>query len=321
MKPQLAADAVLEQMLFDAYGQPKIDGVRALNTTGQLTGRSLDPFEGFGITDYFSKPDFTGFDGEMTLGDVPNDPDRLCARTSGAMGRIYEEGKKVLLTQMADLHWWIFDCLDEHTRKLPYAARWEAAERRVRLLQHPRLHIVPFEVVKDIDAAKAKISAFLDDNYEGAIFRNPNALPKEGRPSKKGQELWRVKPWQDDEMLVTGMTEGERNENEAKTNTLGRTERSSAKAGKVANGVVGNLKGTLLKDIRSSVTGKLLFPAGLAVTVGAGELTAQQRKHYFDNPHEIVGHVVKFKHLAHGTLDLLRMGTYISHRLPADMSN
>jgi hypothetical protein len=57
MKPQLAEDAIIDAVRFPCIVQPKIDGVRALNLNGTLTGRSLKPFEGFGITEYFSKPD------------------------------------------------------------------------------------------------------------------------------------------------------------------------------------------------------------------------------------------------------------------------
>lgn len=99
IKPQLAEDAVLDKVVFPVLCQTKVDGVRAMNLDGTLTGRSLDPFEGFGITEYFSKPEFIGFDGEMTLGNLPNSPDRLCSLTTGAMGRF--KG----VTEMADLHW------------------------------------------------------------------------------------------------------------------------------------------------------------------------------------------------------------------------
>ena len=54
IKPQLAEDAILEEVKFPCIVQPKIDGVRALNLTGTLTGRSLKPFEGHGITEYFT---------------------------------------------------------------------------------------------------------------------------------------------------------------------------------------------------------------------------------------------------------------------------
>lgn len=99
MKPQLAEDADLDLVKFPCWVQPKIDGVRALNLNGRLTGRSLDLFKGFSITEYFSKPEFIGLDGEMILGNKPNCPNRLCSATTGAMGRF--KG----VTEMADLHW------------------------------------------------------------------------------------------------------------------------------------------------------------------------------------------------------------------------
>ena len=103
VKPQLAEDAILDQVKFPCIVQPKIDGVRALNLNGTLTGRSLKPFEGFGITEYFSRPEFIGLDGEMTLGSKPNCANRLCSLTAGAMGRSQD------VAEMPDLHWWVFD--------------------------------------------------------------------------------------------------------------------------------------------------------------------------------------------------------------------
>jgi hypothetical protein len=49
-------------------------------------------------------------------------------------------------------------------------------------------------------------------------------------------------------------------------------------------------------------------------------MTVKEAAHYFENLSEVVGHVVKFKHFAHGQKDLPRMGTYISHRLVQDIS-
>ena len=41
MKPQLAEDAILEQVRFPCIVQPKIDGVRALNFNGTLTAHGV----------------------------------------------------------------------------------------------------------------------------------------------------------------------------------------------------------------------------------------------------------------------------------------
>lgn len=312
-KPALATDAILELVQFPCWVQPKIDGVRALNRTGRLTGRSLDEFKGYLISDFFSRPGFLHLDGEMILGNKPNCTDRLCSATTGAMGRF--DG----ITEMADIHWWVFDLLDYPMD--PYSQRYARLEGRVDWLAHPRVHLVPYKVCNSLPELLAAIAAYAEAGYEGTIIRNPNAPMKEGRATKKGQEIWRVKPWADAEILVTGITEGNKNANEAKTNSLGRTERSSSMAGLIPNGQVGSIQGTLLADFIDPISGKLLFAKGLEITVSSGEMSVAEAEHYFQNPSEIVGHIVKFKHMTHGVKDQPRFPTYISHRLPQDISN
>lgn len=315
IKPQLAEDAILEKVKFPCIVQPKIDGVRALNLSGTLTGRSLKPFEGFGITEYFSRPEFVGLDGEMTLGSKPNCSERLCSLTTGAMGRF--QG----VTKMPDLHWWVFDLVAEDARHREYLRRYEMLRHYVEnTLKYPRVHLVPMRKAINRHQLDQLISEFFDLGYEGAILRNPGAPYKPGRATQKGQELWRVKSWADAEILVTGITEGEVNTNEAKKNALGRTERSSAKAGMVPNGQVGSIQGVLLADFYCPITGKLLFPKGLEITVGSGEMTVAEATRYFRRPKDIVGHIVKFKHMTHGVKDKPRFPTYISHRLSQDLS-
>ena len=315
VKPQLAEDAILDQVKFPCIVQPKIDGVRALNLNGTLTGRSLKKFEGFGVTEFFSRKDFVGLDGEMTLGNKPNCGERLCSMTTGAMGRFKD------VTEMPDLHWWVFDLIAEDTRHREYLRRYEMLRHWVEnTLRHPRVHLVPMVIAKDLSELNSWITTNFEQGYEGTIIRNPDAFYKPGRATQKGQELWRVKPWADAEILVTGVSEGEINTNEAKKNALGRTERSSAKAGMVANGQIGSIQGVMLADFRDPFTGKLLFEKGLPVTVGSGEMTVNEAEYYFKNQKEIIGHVVKFKHMTHGVKDLPRFPTYVSHRLPQDMS-
>jgi len=314
IKPQLAEDAVLDKVVFPCIVQPKIDGVRAMNLGGTLTGRSLDPFAGHGITDYFSKPEFVGLDGEMILGSKPNCTERLCSLTTGAMGRF--KG----VTEMPDMHWWLFDLVTAETVGQPYVWRYELLKERVAYLDHQRIHLVPMYQLDNTKQLMAKIAEFAEAGYEGTIIRNPTASYKPGRATLKGQQLWRVKPWSDFEILVTGVTEGQENLNEKKTNSLGRTERSSAKAGQVPNGQVGSIQGTMVKDFHDPLTGKLLFAKGLLVTAGSGEMSVAEALDYFKHPEKIVGHFAKVKTMTHGVKDKPRFPTYMSHRLAVDMS-
>ena len=311
MKPQLANDANLATLVYPVGVQVKIDGVRALNINGTLTGRSLDPFKGFGITEYWSKPEFQYLDGEMTLGADAASSERLCSLTTGALGAF--KG----VTSMADVYLHCFDWLAEPN--LPYFQRYEMLKAYVEKLDHPRVKLVPLHIANNREELDALIARFFDEGYEGAIIRNLDAPAKEGRPSKVKQELVRVKGWMDSEMLVTGFTEGQTNTNEAKTNTLGRTERSSAKDGMVPNGMIGSIHGTMIGDCFHPITGEKLFADGLPITIGTGTMTDAELLDYFKHPEKLVGHPVKFKHLAHGTKTLPRMGNYISHRLREDM--
>lgn len=314
MKPQLAEDAQLGLVRFPCIVQPKIDGVRAMNLNGTLTGRSLDPFKGFGITEYFSRDKFLGLDGEMILGSNPACPERLCSATTGAMGRF--KG----VTEMPDLTWWVFDHLHPQHLSLGYAHRYDMLRKRVKELDHPRVKLVPLHVVVGLTELKRFVGEFAEQGYEGTIIRNPDAPYKPGRATLKGQELWRVKPWADFEVLVTGITEGQRNLNEAKKNTLGRTERSSAKAGQVPNGQVGSIQGTLLADFYDPITGRLLFEKGLPITAGSGEMSVAEATVFFKKPETIVGHIAKIKHMTHGVKDLPRFPTFVSLRMKEDMS-
>lgn len=313
-KPPLAEDADLATLKFPCWGLPKIDGVRGMNLTGRLTGRSFDEFKGFGLTKLFSKPEYVGFDGELIVGNCPFSTDRLCSVTSGAVGRF--KG----VTEVADFHWYIFDFITAVTVNLPYKDRYMVAAARVESLNEPRIHLVPFSLINNLDEANNFVALCLDAGYEGVIWRNPEAPVKPGRSSaSKAQEYLRTKPWADAEILVTGITEGNKNGNEAKKNTLGRTERSSAKAGQIPNGQVGSIQGTLLADFIDPITKKLLFPKDQAITVSSGAMTVEEAIHYFLHPEEIVGHIVKFQHMTHGVKDEPRFPGYLSHRARGDL--
>jgi DNA ligase-1 len=312
LKPQLAEDALIEQIRFPCIVQPKFDGVRALNINGTLTGRSLDPFQGFGVTAYFSQRDFKGFDGEMVLGPNPLSTDRLCNRTSGAMGKF--KG----ITEMADLHWWIFD--DFTYPSMPYEDRYELAADRVARLDHPRIHIFPSDRVGNRAKLDRLIAGHLDNGAEGTMVKNPFAIFKSGRATQSGQENWRIKPWSHAEILVTKIVEGEQNTNAAKLNTLGQTERSSSKKGKVKNGQIGSLRGPLLADILHPITRELLLSRGTMVTVGSGEMSVKEATYWFQHQELILNHIVTFKFMPHGMKDAPRMPTFKSKRLKEDMS-
>lgn len=317
IKPQLADDVDFDTLTYPCWGLPKIDGVRGLQPRDKLVGRSLDEFKGFGLTEYFSDFYHEGFDGEITLGSSPvaEPGESLCAQTTGACGAF--KG----VTQVADFHWWLFDLVTPDTASLPYRQRYELLSAKLTAQKDQRLHLVPYEVINNKQEALDLCAKYLAAGFEGAIFRNPDAPHKEGRPTKGGQQLMRYKPWADFEILVTSVIEEETNTNEAKKNTLGKTERSSAKAGKVKNGKVGAVVGVVAKDVLCPLTGRVLFHKGKEITAGAGRMKDAEAKAFFENQALIVGQIAKIKHLAYGVMDQPRMATFECLRDPVDMGD
>jgi DNA ligase-1 len=214
--------------------------------------------------------------------------------------------------------WWIFDYLEHPSHT--YMQRYVAAREAVAQSGDDRLRLVPYKVLLNRAEVDAYMALCLDEGFEGLILRNPNATYKEGRATSKGQQLWRIKPWGDFEIKVTRLEEGAKNTNEAKTNELGRTERSSAKAGLVPNGEIGAIYGIILNDVLDH-HGRVLFEKGREIKAGSGEMTVAEAKAWFEDPSHIVGHIAKIKHMTHGVKDEPRFPTFVSKRLAEDMSN
>lgn len=316
-KPMLASDYDESKIVVPCILQPKIDGVRAMHMVGQLTGRSLRPHANKHTTAFFSHPALAGFDGEMAA-DHETHPN-LCTLTSSALNSI--QGTP-------DIIWHLFDYITEETKDLAYAVRYARLQGRLaELKQNPDLdhitqclRIVPTVLCQSIEEFHEVKEHWLDEGYEGMITRRPEAPVKFGRSTVREGGLLRVKGFIEAEAVITGITEGRTNLNEAKKNELGHTERSTHQENMVPNGQVGSLQGQMLADVYDpQIKTKLLLAKGQDVTIAPGKMTAKERAHFFENPHEIVGHAVKFKFFPKGGKDKPRFPTYVTIRPASDM--
>lgn len=311
MKPLLAANYVESKLVFPLGAQPKIDGVRGLTTEGHLTGRSLKKHKNKYTTAFYSTVEYRGFDGELAAQDERH-PD-LCRITSSALSTIKGEPFTI---------WNLFDCLRKEVVSGPYVERHAYLTNLIHY-EHTQgrcLHakVIPMTVCNDLTELLALDEKFLELGYEGTIIRGLNALHKEGRSTVLQGQLLRIKRFIEAEALVLAIEEGNANENEAQTNELGRTFRTSHQDNKVPNGLVGNLQCRLLQDIEWE--GMVLIPADTIITVSPGNMDHKMRKHYFENQSEIVQHVIKFKFFPKGIKDKPRFPTYVCHRSAEDMS-
>lgn len=298
-KPHLACDADDSKLTFPLKWQLKVDGVRMLVKNGIATGRSMKKYKNIKLTEYFSNPVFEGFDMEI-ITTYPNDPD-LCRLTTSQVNTIEGNLPSAAL---------VFDFLTDDTINLPYHERMSKLNDYINNTKLPSdvsLIISCEQVANSIDELNLSYAQALDNNYEGIIIRKGDGLHKNGRCTTKEGNYLRKKPTGDSEGIVLRLEEAYENQNEAKVNELGNTERSTHKANMVPKGMIGAL---WLRDIHS----------GDEVKVGAGKLNHEDRKLYFEKPELIIGGLVKYAFLATGQKDAPRHPRYISHRAWEDMS-
>lgn len=290
----LAEDGEIDNIKFPAIASPKIDGVRGLCTGDGVVGRSLRAFNNVSFTRATECLRGSGLDFEITVGD-PTDQ-HVCNRTTSFLNT------KNSSTPDGAVTFHVFDSFlypdMKYVDRLAVAAKTAIALREVvQKNAGVSLVIVPWAHVFDTVSAKHIISTHMTDGYEGSIVRLASAPYKFGRATVKEAAYLRFKYFAIEDAIVKSINEGSTNNNVATTDLRGRTKRSSAAAGKVPNKTVGSLE---CIDVKS----------GAHITVGAGAMTAAQRKHYFENPEELIGARIKYKHMPYGAKEGKRMPTF-----------
>lgn len=317
-KPMLASDWDESKIVVPCIAQPKIDGVRGLNMTGRLTGRSLKPHANLYATEFFSHPALIGFDGEFAVAEDTHP--ELCRLTSSALNSIKGEPQLV---------WHLFDYITPVTAGLAYDRRYNLLDHRLGELSKdpafahlmPHLDIVPMEWCDTLEDLLACDSRWLDEGYEGTIVRSPNKPHKQGRSTVREGGLLRIKRFIDAEAKVIGIVEGQTNGNEKTINELGNSTRSTHQENMTPNGQVGSMTCEMLQDVFDpQIKTKRLLEKGQIITVAPGKMPVGLRKHYFENPHELLEQAIKFKLFPKGGKDKPRFPTFQSIRAASDMS-
>ncbi len=304
-KPMLAASCDdLSALRYPLLATPKIDGIRCLIINGVAMSRSLKPIPNRFIQSVIGKPEFHGLDGELLVGDTFQDA------TSGIMS---EDGEP-------DFRYYVFDRWD-----LAGGYRDRVKALRLRAAQLMESHfgesqfltiLTPIELAgrADLDTYCEKCLA---EGHEGIMVRSPGGPYKHGRATFKEGSLTKIKPFEDAEATVVGWEERMHNANEAKTNALGRTERSSHKANLVPMGTLGAL---VVKNDK-------LWP-GQTFNIGTGFTDAQRAELWeirnlpwvSSGPLGLIGSTVKFKYQAIGTKDVPRIPVFLGFRDGRDVS-
>lgn len=280
-KPMLATDAVLEKLRFPLLASPKLDGVRAVVRDGIVYSRSNKPIPNKFVQERLKS--FESFDGELIVG----------GPTSKS---VYRDTVSHVMSHDKtdfDLRFYVFD----HTARPahPYTQRRKTfgdLSCFPLLVDHEQYQIL------DFDSLLAFEQRNLDLGYEGLILRDPNAPYKMGRSTVNEGYLLKLKRFMDAEAVVIGFEERMHNANEAVTNELGRTARSSHKENKIPMDTLGALN-VRLGDIEFSI--------------GTG-FTDDERAAIWSARDTYLGRLVKFKYFAVGMKDAPRFPVFLGWR-------
>jgi DNA ligase-1 len=291
-KPMLSAAALSESDIFKNWpkggvlASPKLDGIRCvLHPELGPVSRNLKPIPNRYIREILDGPARAGvcFDGEIVTA-TNGVWDEFSTVSSKVMSR---DGEPDFYLQVFDS--FRFPNTEFVDRQLSVAADcfyWE----RCTPLSHKHC---------------ATIRQFLEyaeecvlEGYEGAMYRDPQGGYKYGRSTLREGWLVKWKVFQDAEGTVVGFEEKMHNANEATVDALGRTERSSHRAGMVPAGTLGAL-------VLDTSWGQL--------RVGTG-FTDQQRAAIWAAKSQYVGRVVTFKYQAEGSKDLPRFPVFKAWR-------
>lgn len=263
--PMLAGVAPkdLNSLLYPVLVSPKLDGIRAIVLRGKLVSRNLKPIANTELRERYSHFEFSGLDGELIAG---NPTAKDCFKQTQS---VVSTREGVVVT---DVFYHVFDdYLHDGDFYDRYGDLKERLNAKIVKVEHHRANS-PDEV---LDYERR----WVGEGYEGLMIRSLDGPYKHGRSTTKEGWLLKLKRFTDAEAVVTGVEELMRNDNEATTDALGHTVRSSHKANKVGKGVMGALK----------VTGLNGRFKGADFSIGTGFNSADRKE-----PWE-VGTVVKYK--------------------------
>lgn len=295
------------EIRYPVLASPKIDGVRAIVKDGVVLSRSLKPIRNRYVQRTLAQEICDGLDGELVVGS-PTDPNCMQNTTSGVMS---VDGEP-------DYTFYVFDIANA-AAGVPFEKRLGRARSQAEVAATCglRVEFVHHSLIKTEAQLLDYETYIVDEGYEGIMLRDPNGPYKHGRSTMKEGYLLKVKRFEDGEAVVIGVEELMHNENEAKVNALGRSERSTAKGGLRGADTLGAL---IVRDCKT----------GVEFSIGTG-FSQKQRDELWTNyqlqmggnwpvERSVTGRIVAYKHFAQGGVKCKpRFPVFKGFRDPIDM--
>lgn len=296
-RPMLACRAGdLATLRYPLIAQPKLDGIRCLVLpNGKAVTRALKPIPNDETRTMLERHSrLRGLDGELVV----------------RAAQVFGETSSSVMSRAGDpsLDYVVFDDLFLARDGVPYEKRLAHVIDRFPF-QHLFGNVCVIAIQSWYADGAAAVEGFewqaLAEGYEGLILRDPSARYKNGRSTRLEQGLLKLKRFEDAEAVVIGVEPLYANDNKAKRNALGLTERSSKKAGKRKLTKLGCL---VVRDLRT----------GVRFEIGTG-FTDAQRRALWKQRAKLPGQLAKYRSQPHGKKDAPRFPVFISFRDPRDL--
>lgn len=291
-KPMLAGTLEdISKLKYPVWVTPKLDGIRCLKIDGKAVSRKFKPIPNNYVRTWIETHCPDGFDGEI-----------ICP------GKTFNETQSLIMTEEGtpDFQYVVFDYVKETLRtayldRMNYLLAYFMAHGQTMNFAAP---LFPKIIINEI-LLKDELDLRLSRGYEGIMIRSGNGPYKCGRSTLREGFLLKLKVFADSEATVVGFEERLHNNNEAKTDELGHTKRSSHKANLVPAGTLGNL---LVKDIKT----------GVEFGIGTG-MDDALRLEIWNNQQKYLGKIVNYQHQPFGEKDKPRFPSFRGFRDERDL--
>lgn len=285
-KPLLAEKVNFDLLSYPTFASPKYDGFRCLIAgNGDPVSRNLKPIANAYVFGKLKELGLPKFDGELLTytGNKVDDFNTVQSKLTTRSG-------------MPDFKYMVFDHYampnDEYAdREITLREWFDSHQERFGRIEHVQQKMIHNE--EELLDFEAKCLA---DGWEGVMVRGIDSPYKFGRSTTKEGILLKLKRFFDDEAVVVSAHELLHNANEATTNALGYTERSSHKANMLSMGVLGKFT-VRWKDVEFDI--------------GTG-FDASMREKYWKN--DMVGKTLTFKYQSLGPNGKPRFPVFLGFR-------
>ena len=287
IKPMLAATLEdVANLKFPVIASPKLDGIRCLKVNGKALTRKFKAVPNNFIRHWIETNLPDGIDGEIMI--------RNATFNQIQSGVMSVDGEP-------DFEYHAFDWVSSNVTE-PYSARIMSLKL---IPKSDRLVIVQTKTILDHSSLDEFEAECLSKDFEGVMVRSPNSPYKNGRATEREGYLSKIKRFSDSEAMVTGYEERLHNANEATTDELGRTKRSSHTANMIPYNTLGAFH---VKDIHT----------GQEFKVATG-MDDAMRKMIWNSRESYIGKLVKYKYQPAGQKDLPRFPVFLGFRHKDDL--